>query len=333
MSSTPEALPENDGSIAAASRAFESLLDGESPQTENDEEQTPVEAGESDSDVEEIENLDLDTDDDDESELVEEQQEVEEEEIIPTYTIKVDGQEIDVTLDELQKGYSRNADYTRKTQALSEERKQAQAEMAGAKNERLQYHQVLEQLKNQTLNGQGPEPDWDKLREEDPDTFAVRWADHQRRQSQIAGINAEQQRVQQIHQAEQEKELEATLTREKETLLEKLPDWNDGEVASKERRQITEWGLNNGYSQDQLNGIVNHVDILTLRKAMLFDQLQTKQKSRKPVVKKSAPTLKPGSANNVPRPRSQMEKASRRLKKSGSVRDAAAVFEQILDSS
>ena len=39
-----------------------------------------------------------------------------------TYTVKVDGAESEVTLGELQQGYQRQADYTRKTQELASER-------------------------------------------------------------------------------------------------------------------------------------------------------------------------------------------------------------------
>lgn len=47
-----------------------------------------------------------------------------------TFIVKVNGQEQEVTLDELLHGYMRNQDYTRKTQALAEERRS------------LQYNQV-----------------------------------------------------------------------------------------------------------------------------------------------------------------------------------------------
>lgn len=43
------------------------------------------------------------------------------------FTVKVDGVEQEVTLDELMQGYMKGADYTRKTQALAEERRQLQA--------------------------------------------------------------------------------------------------------------------------------------------------------------------------------------------------------------
>ena len=39
-----------------------------------------------------------------------------------TYVVKIDGEEQQVSLNELQDGYQRQADYTRKTQELAEER-------------------------------------------------------------------------------------------------------------------------------------------------------------------------------------------------------------------
>lgn len=42
----------------------------------------------------------------------------------PKYTVKVDGEEIEVTQDELLRGYMRQRDYTQKTQQLAEQRRQ-----------------------------------------------------------------------------------------------------------------------------------------------------------------------------------------------------------------
>lgn len=66
----------------------------------------------------------------------------------PTYTVKVDGEEIAVPLSELVAGYSRTADYTRKTQQLAEQRKglaDAQALMAALERDPAQTIAVLAQ--------------------------------------------------------------------------------------------------------------------------------------------------------------------------------------------
>ena len=44
----------------------------------------------------------------------------------PAYTVKVDGEEQQVSLEELQQGYQRQADYTRKTQEIAAERDRVQ---------------------------------------------------------------------------------------------------------------------------------------------------------------------------------------------------------------
>lgn len=54
------------------------------------------------------------------------------------YTVKIDGEEQQVTLEELQNGYQRGADYTRKTQAVAEERdrlRQAEALMTAVQED------------------------------------------------------------------------------------------------------------------------------------------------------------------------------------------------------
>lgn len=51
----------------------------------------------------------------------------------PEYEITVDGKPLKVKLSELKQGYQRQADYTRKTQALAEERRQVDAMMAALK--------------------------------------------------------------------------------------------------------------------------------------------------------------------------------------------------------
>jgi len=65
------------------------------------------------------------------------------------FTVKVDGKEVEVTLDELQKGYSRTQDYTRKTQQIAEIRKQVEAETEAVRAERAQYAQMLGALQAQ----------------------------------------------------------------------------------------------------------------------------------------------------------------------------------------
>ena len=56
----------------------------------------------------------------------------------PAYTVKIDGEEEQVSLEELQQGYQRQADYTRKTQEIAAERErlhQAEAIVSALEND------------------------------------------------------------------------------------------------------------------------------------------------------------------------------------------------------
>ena len=99
---------------------------------------------------------------------LEEQTEVEEELQPTAYTVKIDGVEQEVTLDELRNGYSRQQDYTRKTQELAQKRKSFEDQQAELAKKDAIYAQLLPQLEA-SLNGElENEPDWAALYESDP---------------------------------------------------------------------------------------------------------------------------------------------------------------------
>jgi mRNA-degrading endonuclease YafQ of YafQ-DinJ toxin-antitoxin module len=56
----------------------------------------------------------------------------------PTFKVKVNGEEVEVPLSELQKGYSREADYTKKTMALAEERTKLQSQFASELKQQIE---------------------------------------------------------------------------------------------------------------------------------------------------------------------------------------------------
>ena len=99
--------------VRGAAQAFEGMLGSEEPQGQ-------PEAPEA-QETEETQEYEAAQDDEGE-EYEEEVQET------PKYRVKAGDEELEVDLDELVKGYSRTADYTRKTQALAEQRKAIEAE-------------------------------------------------------------------------------------------------------------------------------------------------------------------------------------------------------------
>ena len=216
-----------DLSVDQAASLFEELLpddtDNEEPENTPDEEPEAeeAEADESESESDETEQEDEEEDESDEDESEEEDEDQPE----TLYRVKVDGEEIEVTESELLAGYSRTADYTRKTMALSEERKAFQAEAESVREEREYYAQTLTQLQSVLERGGSQEPDWDALRQENPAAYAATYAAWEQHKQRVAAVEAERQRaVQAVMQDRQAKYVEY-LDDQKAKLLEALPEW------------------------------------------------------------------------------------------------------------
>ena len=124
------------------------------------------------------------------------------------FTVKVNGQEIEVGLDELKAGYSRQSDYTKKSQALSEERKSFEQDRNAVLLERQQYAQLLGALQTQLTAFSEPKPDFDRMYDEDPieaTRMERQWTQRQsERVQKLKAIQLEQQRVAQANQQQQQ---------------------------------------------------------------------------------------------------------------------------------
>jgi len=113
-----------------------------------------------------------------------------EEEAKPRYKVKASGEEVEVELDELIKGYQQGTDYTKKSQALAEQRKAFEAErghLEYVKQERQAYAQKLQAL-DSFLSQQSQGVNLDVLRETDPIGYAVAVAEQSQREKQIAVV-------------------------------------------------------------------------------------------------------------------------------------------------
>lgn len=245
------------------------------------------------------------------------------------FTVKVDGKEVEVTLDELQKGYSRTQDYTRKTQQVAEARKAAEAELQAIRAEREQYAQLLGALSEQVKTAADPKIDWDRLYNEDPIEYVRQREVMRENREKAAAIQAEQQRLAEISQKEQMEQFQAVKAKESDALLEALPTWKDPAKAKAEKAMLVEFGQKMGFTPQELGNIYDHRVVLALRKAALYDQMQAKRQGIKPVVNNGPKPAKPGAAGRVSQ-MSDSARATQRLAKTGRVQDAASAIELLL---
>ena len=257
-----------------------------------------------------------------------EEEEQEEQEQPQTFTVKIDGKEVAVTLDELQKGYSRTQDYTRKTQQIAEVRKQVEAETQAVRAERGQYAQLLGALQAQ-LQASEPQVDLDRLYNEDPIEWVRQKEVLRERQEKAYAIQAEQQRLVQLSQQEQQQSMQQHLESQKDALLAALPEWKDPKKAKLEKAMLIESAKSAGFSDEDLKSVYDHRLVLLLRKAALFDQMVSKRQGIKPVVNNGPRPAKPGAAGRVSTT-SEVTRAQQRLAKTGRVDDAADAIYKLL---
>ena len=262
-------------------------------------------------------------------EQLEESDDSEEEKPNQTFTVKVDGTEVTVTLDELQKGYSRTQDYTRKTQQIAEIRRQVESEAEAIRAERSQYAQLLGALESQVQQAAEPNIDWDRLYQEDPIEWVRQKEVMRENQAKAQAIQFEQQRLMQISQQEQAQQMQSFLAQQRDELLKVLPDWKDPNKAKKEKELLIDFGQKAGFSADELKNIFDHRVVNVLRKAALYEQIMSKRQNIKPVTNNGPRPAKPGAAGRVSTT-NEATRAKQRLAKSGRVQDAASAIELLL---
>ena len=328
----PTAL-QTDSEIAAT--MFESFLTPEEEKVEEAVAETEEAVEEVlEEELEAPETLEEDVEDeeefDEEDELDEEQTNVEEEALQPqTFTVKVDGQEVEVTQDELINGYSRQQDYTRKTQELSQQRKTIEQQQAELAQRDAIYSQLLPKMEAQLKGELANEPDWNSLYEDDPVGYVREKQLWDEKKEKLSAVSAEQQRLQQEAFAKQQEQIAKAVEYGNQRLLEIIPEWQNPEVAAKEKAAISEYAMRElEYTPEEIQQVYDYRALLGLRNAWLNSRTVEATK-KKPTQKAPARVARPGTTNR-PKTTTPVKKAKQRLAKTGKTSDAAKVFEQLI---
>jgi hypothetical protein len=254
-----------------------------------------------------------DDDDDDE--------EVDEEPAEKLYTVKVDGKEVEVNLEEALKGYQRQEAFTKRSMELAEQRKAFAAEAAETKQLRDAYAQQLELLQAQLQQTNlTEEPDWTALKNEGYSTDDIFFAktEWDKQQKQAYQVAAERQKIAQQQAQEQEAQLKQHLQNQRVEMLERIPEWRNDETREFERKEVIKYAQKRvGFSEEEISSASDARAIELLYKAWKWDNLMekkptTKKRTRQApkMAKAGQPATKREVANRSKRKaREQFEKA------------------------
>jgi hypothetical protein len=327
MSDTGSMTPESGNTqldVGGAANAILGLMGNE----EGSEQEQPESQSESNDSEAESEHIEAQAED--ESEVEQDEGEDEQEEPAK-YRVKAAGEEREVTLDELIKSYQLGTDYTKKSQAVAEERKVVEAERQRIEEARYLRDQYAERLQviEQMLNQQPETENLDYLKETDPIGYAVKVAELSQREKQLAQVRAEQARIYDQQQREQQEQLGQVVQAESRKLAEVIPEYADPQKGEALRRELREFGIKAGFSDQELANVYDSRAVLTLYKAMQYDKLQSAKPSITKKVNEAPKVMKSGVSQ--PRDSSdEMKKLKARAKQTGRVADAAKAFERFL---
>jgi hypothetical protein len=325
MSDTQNTTPEGSGELTVdgAANAILGLMGGEEG-SEQEQPELQAEANDSEAESEESEYSE-------ESEVEQEDGEDEQEEP-QKFRVKAAGEEREVTLDELIKSYQLGTDYTKKSQAVAEERKAVEAERQAvqeAKAMRDQYAQRLEIIESM-LNQPQEVENLDYLKETDPIGYAVKVAEMSQKEKQLAQVRAERERIMQQQEYDRQQQMRQTIAVESEKLVAAIPEYADPNKGETIRKEIRSFGKQMGFSDEELANVFDSRAVLTLYKAMQYDKLQSSKPAVNKKVSEAPKAIKPGVSKPRDSNSEELRKLKARAKSSGRVADAASVFERFL---
>jgi len=245
----------------------------------------------------------------------------------PSYTVKVDGSEMEVTLDELLRGYQREADYTRKTSELSLEKsrhndmmQQSQSEI----NQKLSKLTELTSAAQQELQTEYSNIDFEKLYEDDP-VEAARLEHKMRKRSENL------QRIQEETRNNQMNEFQKYLQEEQAKVATLIPEFSDPAKASRIKSEMRTYLTKLGYNNNEIASVYDSRQVMLIKDAMAYDKLKKSNVKVTKKVAKAPKVVKPGVAKTKAEQASKQRRDKlNHLKKTGSVRSAARVFRDYL---
>lgn len=327
MSETPEMTP-NDGSLDSAVDAIGGLLSSmeKKEKAESKPEPSKAQAAPETKQAqpeEAIEDAKSEPEEETETPVVAEPRKLK---------VKIDGVEQELPEDEVVNGYSRTADYTRKTQQLAEARKQfEQNEVAAVRAERQQYAEHLAALK-QTLESIAPKkPDFEKLKLTlPPDQYASKLEEWHSQREKIEAVEKTQADLKARQDADAERGFQQYLRDEQEKLEAALPEIKDPEKGKTIRKDLSDFALSRGFTEEDLSKVTDHRLVLLLKDAMEGARQKAKAPEIKNKIEKVMEPSKPGSSKQSKPNENAYKEASQRLRQTGKLDDAADALTALL---
>ena len=240
------------------------------------------------------------------------------------HRVKVQGQELEVSLDELKSGYSRDSDYRQKTHALAEERRMLDEQKTSLSQS---YDGKLKELTDligaaESYIGQSSKEDLQKMYEEDP-TQAAKIDFQQRQQRESFNKLKQQAEVAKLQQYNQ------YLDEQKRLAATKIPEYSDPVKGVTFKNQMKNTLSQYGFNDQEIGSLADHRFLMVLKDAMEYKNLKSKPVTNKKVT--TAPkVVKSGTPKMEDSRRAAVKQKIGRLRRSGKINDAQSAILEII---
>jgi hypothetical protein len=215
------------------------------------------------------------------------------------FTVKINGEEKQVSRDELIAHYQKEQAASQKFEEAAQIRREVEQQreqyLQGLQQSQQFIDMVSQQAQQWAMEGQ---PNWQELLENNPHEYLKQQEIFKQRQATLQAAQQQHAYLQQQQAHEHEQQVKQHLNNESERLLKDLiPEWKNEVVREREKGELLSHMLESGYSENDIKLITNSQFskaefIRTARKAMLYDRAMAKANS----LKKQTPT----AANPVP---------------------------------
>ena len=316
-----------DGSIEAVAA---SLISGGQPQedetvaeeleqSDEDDAQDQTEAEGDDTEETDVAETDADQDEGEADAAEEEQTE-------QLFTVKVDGRERQVPLDELLRGYSGQTYIQRGMQEVATAKKEVEALYGTLQSERQQLATFMQAAQTGKVPMRQPEPPNEDLLSRDPIGYLEARVKYDK---EVAAFQQGQKALEEVNARaaqDQERQHMAYLAEQHQMLTRAIPAFAKPETAAKAKQELFDVGQNAyGFSADELRAVSDSRMVMALHDAAQYRRLMAgKSAPVKQVQGAKTPVIKPG-VKMAPQAgkRANTEKAKAQMKRTGSVDDVA----------
>ena len=230
--------------------------------------------------------------------------------------LEIDGEKVSV--EEVKLGYLRQSDYTRKTQAVAEQRKAAEED-----------RQYTASALNAVLTAVGADlsrwenVDWERAAAENPEQYAQAKAAYEHTQALFGGIREQADGFVKRAQEAQKQALAVKAQESVAILKTTVPGWNNDLYGKIGEFACTELG----FTPDEFNQIADHRAIMSIYESMQYRKGRTvaTEKTLKVAPKKTLSDKKAAPAKAVTT-RKATQQQRERLRQTGKVDDAVALL-------